>query len=71
MQDVSALDVYFFCAYYALTKGDPMQNIRTSSNVPLTDAERDELKQAAARHGIPLATYIRWAALQAARSEVG
>ena len=44
-----------------------MQNNRTSNNVPLTDEEREEIKAAAAREGIPLATFMRWAALKVAR----
>jgi len=47
-----------------------MQTIRTSNNVPLTDEERDEIKAAAAREGIPMATFMRWAALKVARKEV-
>jgi len=48
-------------------KGATMQTIRTSNNVPLTDEERDEIKAAAAREGIPMATFMRWAALKVAR----
>lgn len=44
-----------------------MQTIRTSNNVPLTDEERDEIKAAAAKEGIPMATFMRWAALKVAR----
>lgn len=44
-----------------------MQTNRTSNNVPLTDEEREEIKAAAAREGIPLATFMRWAALKVAR----
>lgn len=47
-----------------------MQTIRTSNNVPLTDEERDEIKAAAAKEGIPMATFMRWAALKVARREV-
>ena len=47
-----------------------MQTIRTSNNVPLTDEERDEIKAAAAKEGIPMATFMRWAALKVARKEV-
>lgn len=47
-----------------------MQTIRTSNNVPLTYEERDEIKAAAAKEGIPMATFMRWAALKVARREV-
>lgn len=47
-----------------------MQTNRTSNNVPLTDEERDEIKSAAAREGIPMATFMRWASLKAARKEM-
>lgn len=45
-----------------------MQDQRTSANVPLDKSEREELKKAARREGIPMAAYIRWAALKVART---
>lgn len=47
-----------------------MQINRTSNNVPLTDEEREEIKIAAAKEGIPMATFMRWASLKAARKDV-
>ena len=55
-------------AYYALNQVIDAANLL---EISLSNAkrllEREEIKAAAAREGIPLATFMRWAALKVAR----